>query len=110
MKTADWKLSDPPTLTNAEREWFDWAESEARAMLEDPDWLRDNSDALTFEGQSDDMSYRLREQAYSVAESDATVAQLGGRVRVLNSLLAKLDGAGYFTNPENPTGRPIFLD
>lgn len=86
-----WLLKQPDVpLTPKEREWFDWAFDGAKDAILDPDWLADNDDALTFEGQMSDLRYRLEEQAYAVAETDATGSQLSARIRTLDSLNGKL--------------------
>ena len=95
--TAAWLLKPPNAgLAAGEREWFAWAEAGAKDVLDDPNWLADNGDALTVAGQLEDMRYRLEEQAPDVAEMDATDAQRRGRRRSLNSLLCKLEQCGYW--------------
>lgn len=92
-----WLLKDPGVaLTTGERDWFDWAVSGAQDVLTDEDWLADNDDALTIEGQLLDLRYRLEGQAPDVAQTDATSEQLRVRMRSLKSLLQKLEASSYW--------------
>lgn len=93
----NWKLKDPSVkLTKSEQEWFDWAHSGAKDIIDEPSWRQDNPDWDTHTGQLEDIKYRLQEQAYAVAETDATHGQLKGRTRVLDSLNNKLEKSGFF--------------
>jgi hypothetical protein len=94
---ATWKLKKPSVqLTKEQSEWFSWAEEGAKSALDDEDWLLDNDDADTIRGQIDDMKYRIDCQARDVAETDATVEQLRGRLRCIDCLMKKLNEIGYF--------------
>lgn len=99
----DWKLRDPTSkLTPKEQEWFDWAKEGASDALNDQSWLRDNEDALTPEGQIEDMRYRLEDQAHDVAETDSTMEQARARHRSIESLLGKLRSEKYFDRESHP--------
>jgi len=95
-----WMLGDPKSkLTPKEKEWYDWAIEGAKDALLDESFLQDNPDALTVQGQIDDMLYRLEEQAESVAETDAPTDQaLAARIRSARSLVEKLRAEGYFNS------------
>lgn len=85
-------IGEPPVkLTGNERYWWDWAIHGLIDVLDDEDFLRDNPDMVTLAGQIDDLKYRLTNQAYDVAETDADSTELGGRKRTLNSLNKKLE-------------------
>lgn len=99
----DWKLRDPTSkLTPKEQEWFDWAKEGASDALNDQSWIRDNEDALTPEGQIEDMRYRLEDQAHDVAETDSTMEQARARHRSIESLLEKLRSEKYFDRESHP--------
>lgn len=97
---SDWKLKEPQVeLSKGEREWFDWALSGAQEALDDENWLADNDDALTVEGQIEDMRYRLEEQGHDMLESLAREEERTKR-RTLNSLNKRLKECGYY-DPAN---------
>lgn len=81
----------PVKLSRAQLIWWDWAFEGLEDVLEDESFITDNPDMFSEAGQREDMRYRLNEQAYAVADTDASELQLAQRHRCLNNLNKKLE-------------------
>lgn len=104
-------LTEPKSkLTMKERDLFNWALEGVEGGIADEqlvaDSLAEGSDMSKVDGQLDDLRYRLEDQAKDMVENDAkTPQEIAGRLKTINSLLAKLKKEKYF-DPSSHQDQP----
>ena len=84
-------ITTPANLTKAEADLWDWATGAMEDAFGDADFMRDNPDMVTAEGQLDDMKYRVGEQAVSMAGDLLTHQAESAAIRVAKSLMNKME-------------------
>ena len=85
-------ITTPGNLTKGESELWEWATGGMECALDDDDFMRDNPDMVTVEGQLEDMKYRIGTQSLDMAKQAATeYQQETAAIRVATSLLEKLE-------------------
>jgi len=77
-------------LTKGETDLWDWALGGMECALDDDDFMRDNPDMTTAEGQWRDMGYRIGIQAIDMADAADTIQAETAAIRIAESLFEKI--------------------